>query len=1532
MNQYTDPEFGDLMRNAHPGLYDEYWTDDEIIKDRYAIDPDGTKKVLISANNNPNWPYAPDYKAPNPNENYDPSLMDDVRWSVNKWKEAIFHGPPEYLLTANEALKRWQFESLEGSREQLVESQMMMEWNHLRYEDPTLTAETPMFSAEKIENFFRKHELFGYKGKAPSSFYTEKNIYSPTEEAKRTFREREGIPSNVSLISKESLANIEKHVSELETDKYSAYQDAMIQTQDFMDKVEIETAEVMRNDPNLRAYANWAQANPLMSEDENGNLTWQNYWDDPWNMTFKTVAEIGPSLAAAMTPGVAFKLGGAALKTTSLVSGLSKAKSLQAISTGANWAGDAAFVASNYLSMPMMMAMEGGSYHKEIVNDLMSEGYSYEDIASLAQNGMFAYSVVSGAVLEPLQLNSVLSYMRKDKSMLREFTKGFVRKFAGRGSRGAKGAAFIMEQAMEGVVESLQYASQKILHEATSESLVDGESYFKSIMDGLSQTGTWKDIWNDPETWNSFGSAFIGFGGPKLASASIGSTYRAFKPKDDTIVTPDGDVINVGSKKEASVISELINNSANGSFEYEGPESLVNNDALGFKLLLRQQGAFGSMSEGGKGKNFAGILHKHYNEKEHGELGVIGKILLTYGKNRGGNIGEMLTQVYKHYIKKDPSGQLIEDLFKEAGLKDADAITEVKSWIGRKIKDGIKTDLLNKARKMGVANPNTIEKISNIIDSIDNIKALDAKASDAKMAQLEAQLNKDLKSAEVKIESKLRESDRQLNTNQRKESAQAQAHMDQDEQQQSRAQAYQGRKKNQSKDNTKKQDVSPVANPIINTVKNTLKSKGGVQGITKALLKKSNTEINKAAKSIGLDVESLLKTGKPQDKAKAIQQIITSVKGTSGPSKAPSSTPIITEKQETSIKDKPKGTKKVDKKADDLSSDISAVKDIHKNIKDRIDRISKVGLANLLELPVLLELKAFRAALKQIMDSDVKYMNMLEVDPEIGDVLSEINEMLTQKIDDSDLTLAQKLDALKEDVTGEAVDPSEEIPDNELTDVESKIFEPIQTFFKQFGITINKSSEAVEAFINLPEKMAAVDPNSLEGITEATAAYLSEMLAYSDNFYNVLKIVKETEYFKSALESLPEDKRGFKGQRRIAKKIFYELLKAKFGKAFIETLGIKGDKDKSRWNKVISWVKNQVKVVKSATGPSNWKKLNEAVEDVVSNTMAGKDFIRLTKREGYDRVNFQKAFNENPTAMWVYEKLITNAKLFLTGSIAYATQGTVYRKAGNLVHDLDMVSSMTIEEGDAWMLENFPNAVLAYDFDSNKGSENTHTWIIPGPGFKVKNITRRTIEGDTDVQGNKIISYEIVNEAGDIVGTYKLEYDIGEGGKIENEREVKTGEEGILVDFFTQYDGKDERRVISHKYVDSKGSVQDVQLSHFANPFQAKLQYSRFKDIWDYNRFIPYSGRDKFIDTAIQEASVLEKIVLEDIQPQSYMPDYTSNDALDAGESLEKTEADQIINQIDDPLADNSEGSKIISEDMSNELNEKKKNCREDII
>tara|TARA_R100001463_G_scaffold11656_3_gene32485 strand:+ start:13636 stop:18198 length:4563 start_codon:yes stop_codon:yes gene_type:complete len=1520
MNQYTDPEFGDLMRNAHPGLYDEYWTDDEIIKDRYAIDPDGTKKVLISANNNPNWPYAPDYKAPDPNENYDPSLMDDVRWSVNKWKEAILHGPPEYLLTANEALKRWQFESLEGSREQLVESQMMMEWNHLRYEDPTLTAETPMFSAEKIENFFRKHELFGYKGKAPSSFYTEKNIYSPTEEAKRTFREREGIPSNVSLISKESLANIEKHVSELETDKYSAYQDAMIQTQDFMDRVEIETAEVMRNDPNLRAYANWAQANPLMSEDEHGNLTWQNYWDDPWNMTFKTVAEIGPSLAAAMTPGVAFKLGGAALKTTSLVSGLSKAKSLQAISTGANWAGDAAFVASNYLSMPMMMAMEGGSYHKEIVNDLMSEGYSYEDIASLAQNGMFAYSVVSGAVLEPLQLNSVLSYMRKDKSMLREFTKGFVRKFAGRGSKGAKGAAFIMEQAMEGVVESLQYASQKILHEATSESLVDGESYLKSIMDGLSQTGTWKDIWNDPETWNSFGSAFIGFGGPKLASASIGSTYRAFKPKNDTIVTPDGDVINVGSKKEASAISALINNSANGSFEYEGPESIINNDALGFKLLLRQQGAFGSMSEGGKGKNFAGILHKQYDARKHGELGVIGKILLTYGKSKGGNIGEMLTQAYKHYIKKDPSGKLIEDLFKEAGLEDADAITEVKSWIGRKIKISMKEDLLKRARKLGVSSPKTIEKISNIVDNIDNIKALDAKASDAKMAQLEAQLNKDLKSAEVKIESKLRESDRQLNTNQRKESAQAQAHMDQDEQQQSRAQAYQGRKKNQSKDNTKKQDVSPVANPIINTVKNTLKSKGGVQGITKALLKKSNTEINKAAKSIGLDVESLLKTGKPQDKAKAIQQIITSVKGTSGPSKAPSGTPIITEKQETSIKDKPKGTKKSDKKADDLSSEISEVRDIHKAIK----KFAKDGGPK----DDIGRIKGLRSRLKEIVGSQVKFMNILESDPEIGDLLSDINEILTTKEEGGDQTLAQLMDAYNEPTL---VDPSEEIPDNELTDVESKIFEPIQTFFKQFGITINKSSETIEAFINLPGKMAAVDPNSLEGITESTAAYLSEMLAYSDNFYKVLKIVKETEYFKAELQKLPEDKRGFKGQRKVAKKIFYELLKAKFGKAFIETLGIKGDKDKSRWNKVIKWIKGQVKTVKQMVGESNWKKLNEVVEDVVSNTMAGKDFVRLTKREGYDRVNFQKAFNENPTAMWVYEKLITNAKLFLTGSIAYATQGTVYRKAGNLVHDLDMVSSMTIEEGDAWMLENFPNAVLAYDFDSNKGSDNTHTWIIPGPGFKVKNIKRRIIEGDTDVQGNKIISYEIVNETGYIVGTYKLEYDIGEGGKIEDEREVKTGEEGILVDFFTEYDGKDERKTIRHKYIDSKGEVQEVELSHFEKPFEAKLNYSRYKDIIDYNRFIPYSGREKFLDAAIQEASVLEKIVLEDIQPQS-ITDYTSNDALDAGESLEKTEADQIINQIDDPLADNSEGSKIISEDMSNELNEKKKNCREDII
>ena len=102
----------------------------------------------------------------------------------------------------------------------------------------------------------------------------------------------------------------------------------------------------------------------------------------------------------------------------------------------------------------------------------------------------------------------------------------------------------------------------------------------------------------------------------------------------------------------------------------------------------------------------------------------------------------------------------------------------------------------------------------------------------------------------------------------------------------------------------------------------------------------------------------------------------------------------------------------------------------------------------------------------------------------------------------------------------------------------------------------------------------------------------------------------------------------------------------------------------------------------------------------------------------------------------------------------------------------------------------------------------------------------------------QIIGYEDHDkDTGELAGTFSLDYKVHEtSGKIYQETESKEGIEAIYIDFFTN---TDDRESIQHKFSGSKGKVVSISISPYQYPFEAKLAFSRFKDIWDYNRFVP---------------------------------------------------------------------------------------------
>lgn len=390
-------------------------------------------------------------------------------------------------------------------------------------------------------------------------------------------------------------------------------------------------------------------------------------------------------------------------------------------------------------------------------------------------------------------------------------------------------------------------------------------------------------------------------------------------------------------------------------------------------------------------------------------------------------------------------------------------------------------------------------------------------------------------------------------------------------------------------------------------------------------------------------------------------------------------------------------------------------------------------------------------------------------------------------------------------------------------------------FLTNYGFEITDAENLV---VDLANKKIDLDTADITQVSVALAEPLAEMLSYSDFFYAIEKEVVDTPKFKEYLakhEAMYPDSTKRNLKRLAAKDVFKDLLENGFNERLAKE---QYQIPSSVLKKIVKFLQEILTALKGA----DYSKIKYKIDKIVENTFKGEDFIRLTKKEGYKQVKFQEAFDENSIAKDIMTKIGTNPSIILTGSIAYSTQGTVYRKMETVVHDLDFVNQgLTEKEVDELVMSNYPDSIKAYSFFDKY---QVDTYLVPPSGISIVDLKRR----DTT---NKIVSYKLADSSGNIVGTYELQYDVSDTGKTINEVEIKQGVEAMLVDFFSN--DNQERTVRKHKFVGSDGKSYDVNLSHFAEPFEAKLSYSRFKDIWDYNRFIPFDRTESFTENDLLE-------------------------------------------------------------------------------
>jgi hypothetical protein len=198
------------------------------------------------------------------------------------------------------------------------------------------------------------------------------------------------------------------------------------------------------------------------------------------------------------------------------------------------------------------------------------------------------------------------------------------------------------------------------------------------------------------------------------------------------------------------------------------------------------------------------------------------------------------------------------------------------------------------------------------------------------------------------------------------------------------------------------------------------------------------------------------------------------------------------------------------------------------------------------------------------------------------------------------------------------------------------------------------------------------------------------------------------------------------------------------------------------------------------------------------------------------QVNLEEALKNDKFANDIVNKMADY--FILTGSPSLAEQGTVLRPIENHLHDLDWVSPFDKTKTNKLFNSLYPNNKFVREI---KGANNdTNTWLIVPEGYKIINLN---IIGDKKT----IIGYDIVDKDNNIVSSYDKKND-EHTGKIEAK----------LIDIFI-YNNDKTRKEDSLAVPYTLPSGKKLLLSDWRVTFKAKLGYSRLKDIWDYNRFIP---------------------------------------------------------------------------------------------
>lgn len=211
-----------------------------------------------------------------------------------------------------------------------------------------------------------------------------------------------------------------------------------------------------------------------------------------------------------------------------------------------------------------------------------------------------------------------------------------------------------------------------------------------------------------------------------------------------------------------------------------------------------------------------------------------------------------------------------------------------------------------------------------------------------------------------------------------------------------------------------------------------------------------------------------------------------------------------------------------------------------------------------------------------------------------------------------------------------------------------------------------------------------------------------------------------------------------------------------------------------------------------------------------------KDNIKPGSDKEGTALDIQQAIKDNPYEASIVE-LMTKHGIALGGSASIASKGTIYRYADNPLHDLDFnAKGKTEEEVENILKQNFKFYIktnVIEDNDPNDPERRTLTYLV---------IDREVKE--EQIPGTKAVNIIDV-ETGETIG--RREY---------SDLVLKDGVQGKMLDFFM---GDTKNNFTNTTNITINGK--DYLFADPRNAFLFKINVAREKDIFDYNRYVPYA-------------------------------------------------------------------------------------------